>query len=206
MVSSSLCLVLCPLCVPHSSIHNGFSIRPALNEYTTSTENVTFVLQGAFSSVTSLNVWFTQFGWDGMQQTESTFFQQQKPITVTNGQFTVTVGVDQIWSITTLNSVQRANISTPPPSQPFPSQYSDNFEAYPVESEAQYFADQAGMQLLAFVVFCRLLIIQVMNRRVRDLRNQHILRQRHATSRSCLAHLLGRRFRAIFGHWKREME
>jgi len=32
----------------------------------------------------------------------------------------------------------------PPPDQPFPPMYSDNFDSYPIASEAQYFTDQSG--------------------------------------------------------------
>ncbi len=35
-------------------------------------------------------------------------------------------------------------IPASPPSQPFPVPYSDNFDTYPVSSEAAFFSDQAG--------------------------------------------------------------
>ncbi len=94
--------------------------------------------------MTSLYVWQTIFGWDGMTQINSSFFQQLTPIAVVNGQFTVTVNPDEMYTITTLNTGNKAAIPTPPASQPFPTEYSDNFEGYNVSSEAQYFADQAG--------------------------------------------------------------
>ena len=109
---------------------------------------MTFTLGGQWQSVSSLFVWYTAFGWDGMIQTNSTFFEQLTPIVVTNGQFTITVNPDEMYTITTLSTGTKATIPTPPASQPFPTEYSDNFESYNVSSEAQYFADQAGMLFL----------------------------------------------------------
>ena len=123
-----------------------FSIRPGFLEYPTKAETVTFVLQGPWASSQKLYVWHTQFGWEGMTQTNSTFFEQLSPIVPVNGQFTLTVNPDAMYTITTLNTGNKAMISTPVPSQPFPSVYSDNFDNYNVSSEAQYFADQAGVE------------------------------------------------------------
>lgn len=121
------------------------SIRPALNEYEVATEQVTFVLEGQWSQITTLYVWQTIFGWNGMEQTNSSFFVQLPSINVTGGQFTLTVSPDEMYTITTLGTGNRAEIPTSPASQPFPSVYSDDFESYNISSEAQYFADQAGM-------------------------------------------------------------
>ena len=108
------------------------SIRPQLNEFSTESETVTFVLDGAWAAITTLNVWYTRFGWDGMTQTNSTFFEHIDNITVVNGQFSLTVNPDELYSITTLGSPNKADISTPPASTPFPSSYADNFDSYPV--------------------------------------------------------------------------
>ena len=125
------------------------SIRPGLNEYETSFESVTFVLEGSWATTRKkLYVWQTQFGWDGMIQTNSSFFAQLTPIEPENGQFTINVNPDEMYTITTLNTGNKATIPTPVPSQPFPSIYTDNFNNYNVSSEAQYFADQAGLALV----------------------------------------------------------
>lgn len=34
---------------------------------------------------------------------------------------------------------------SPAPSKPFPTSYSDDFDSYAINSEANYFADQAGV-------------------------------------------------------------
>ena len=59
-------------------------------------ETVTFTLEAQWASTTSLYVWRSQFGWDGMQQTNSTFFEQLEPVTVVNGQFTLVVNPDEM--------------------------------------------------------------------------------------------------------------
>eukprot|EP00042_Codosiga_hollandica_P057702 m.858006 g.858006 ORF g.858006 m.858006 type:complete len:846 (-) comp59651_c0_seq6:65-2602(-) len=119
-------------------------IRPSIEEFDTESESVTFQLGGSWAGLTSLNVWYTRFGWDGMTQTNSTFFQQLAPVAVVDGAFTLVVNLDELITITTLSTASKAVIPTPPPSQPFPTYYTDNFDNYPLQSEAQYFADQAG--------------------------------------------------------------
>ena len=120
------------------------SIRPGLNQYDVEAETATFTLSGEWATTSQLYVWRTQFGWDGMQQTNSTFFEQQDPITVVNGQFTLTINPDELYTITTLSTGNKAELPTPPASQPFPTSYADDFESYAEYSEARYFADQAG--------------------------------------------------------------
>ena len=106
---------------------------------------MTFNLLGQWKQTTTLYVWKTVFGWNGMEQTNSTYFEQLAPIVVSNGQFTLTVNPDELYTITTLSTGNKADIPTPPASVPFPTTYSDDFESYNVSSEAQYFADQAGL-------------------------------------------------------------
>ena len=115
-----------------------------MHHYTVEAEIMTFSLLDQWQNTTTLYVWRTVFGWDGMTQTNSTFFESLGPISVANGQFSVTVNPDEMYTITTLSTGAKADIPTPPPSQPFPTVYADDFESYNISSEAQYFADQAG--------------------------------------------------------------
>ena len=120
------------------------SIRPPVDEFKTLTETATFYLQGPWAQTQLVYVWRTVFGWDGMIQTNSTFFEQLQPIHIQGGQFTLTINPDELFTVTTLSTGSKAPIPTPAPSQPFPATYADNFDHYNVSSEAQYFADQAG--------------------------------------------------------------
>ena len=122
------------------------SIRPPLNEYGTASENATFTLDGDWEGASLvLYIWRTVFLWDGMTQLNSTYFEQLTPLQVIGGSFNLTVNPDELYTITTLPSGNKASIPVPPASRPFPSVYSDDFEGYNVSSEAQYFADQAGL-------------------------------------------------------------
>ncbi len=88
---------------------------------------------------------YTSFGWDGMTQTNSTFFQNLPPIYPENGVFTITVNPDEMYTITTLTTGFKATIPASPEPQPFPTFYSDDFENYTISSEARYFTDQTGL-------------------------------------------------------------
>jgi galactosylceramidase len=121
------------------------SIRPPVEKYLVQAETMTFTLQEQWQDTTTLYVWRTAFGWDGMTQTNSTFFESLGPVSVVNGQFSLTVNPDELYTVTTLSTGNKASIPEPPPSQPFPTFYEDDFESYNISSEASYFADQAGM-------------------------------------------------------------
>jgi galactosylceramidase len=120
------------------------SIRPPTDKFTVEPEIVTFTLDKPWSELSQLYVWRTQFAWDGMTQLNSTFFEQLAPINIIDGSFTLSVNPDELYTLTTLSTGNRATIPPPPPNTPFPQHYSDNFDQYQVNSEAQYFADQAG--------------------------------------------------------------
>ena len=112
-----------------------------------------FELQGIFAVAPELFVWRTQFGWNGTQQTNSTFFEPLPSIVPRNHQFSIVVRPDEIVTITSLDFGPPPTINAAPPSEPFPSQYQDSFESYAVNSEANYFADQAGMYIEKCVLF-----------------------------------------------------
>ena len=52
----------------------------------------------------SLHMWVTQFGWDGMVQTNSSYFQQVQDVAVVGGVVTVQVPVDGLITLTTVQS------------------------------------------------------------------------------------------------------
>jgi glycyl-tRNA synthetase alpha subunit len=65
---------------------------------------VTLSLNGISPLPTSLHMWQTQFGWNGMEQTQSTFFQRMADVAVVGNTVTVTVPVDAIITLTTVET------------------------------------------------------------------------------------------------------
>jgi hypothetical protein len=80
-------------------------VTPAtpLPQYNTSAETVTITIGGGLAPA-SLHVWVTQLGWDGMAQTNSSYFQPAADLPVVNGAVTVQVPVDAIITLTTVAS------------------------------------------------------------------------------------------------------
>ncbi|XP_067656751.1 galactocerebrosidase-like isoform X2 [Haliotis asinina] len=65
-------------------------------------ENVTLQLQGSFASITSLNVWFTQLNINNLS--DSHVFEKQPPIPVIDGKINLNLGVNQVYTLTTLTT------------------------------------------------------------------------------------------------------
>jgi galactosylceramidase len=115
-------------------------VRPYLPTYDTSDETATFTLGGNLKSVTQLYLWHTH--WAHYPGDTTVEFQQMTPVPVVNGQFTLTVTVDSIYTLTTLNTGNKGSYPTPPVPTLFPASYTDDFEACPISSEAAYFAGE----------------------------------------------------------------
>ncbi len=62
---------------------------------------------------TSLHMWVTQFGWDGMVQTNSSYFQQVQDVAVVGGVVTVQVPVDGLITLTTVQSSTWGCLASP---------------------------------------------------------------------------------------------
>ncbi|XP_071793067.1 galactocerebrosidase-like isoform X3 [Asterias amurensis] len=122
---------------------HSLCVRPYLPPYDVAAQNVTFNLQGSFVKISTLNVWSSKLRFDGQQP--SSMFVKNKPIKVVKGSFTFTIGPDEIYTFTTSVMGRKGSYQAPPPSKPFPLPYSDNFDNYPLYSEASNFADQAGV-------------------------------------------------------------
>ncbi|XP_064604089.1 galactocerebrosidase-like isoform X2 [Liolophura sinensis] len=124
------------------SHNHSICIRPPLAKYDVSPQNATFKLSGSFAYVTSLNVWYTKIGFDG---NPSTFFKEMPQIDVVNGAVTLSLGVDEMYTLTTVSTGQKGTAPDPPPSEPFPLPYKDNFDNYEVNSEPYNLAQQVGV-------------------------------------------------------------
>uniref|UniRef100_A0AAY4AZD4 Galactocerebrosidase n=1 Tax=Denticeps clupeoides TaxID=299321 RepID=A0AAY4AZD4_9TELE len=101
-------------------------IRPVLPAYNISAQNATFRLKGSFAEITELQMWYSKFDY------------------VTEGFFTLSIGVDEVYTLTSVTTGQKGTYPDPPSSTPFPKSYYDDFDESPSFDEAPYFADQTG--------------------------------------------------------------
>ncbi|NWY54701.1 GALC Galactocerebrosidase, partial [Chionis minor] len=118
-------------------------IRPLLPHFSVTPQRATFYLKGSFCNVETLQVWHSRLDFESGN---SSLFQQLHPIKVWKGSFTLDLNTDEVYTLTTLKTGQKCGCPEPPPSQPFPSNYKDDFNIRnPPFSEAPNFADQTGV-------------------------------------------------------------
>lgn len=116
-------------------------IRPPLPPYSVIKQNVILQLAGSFASITSLNVWNSSLRFDGQ---ESPLFIKQDLVKVVNGSIYLTLNVDEVITLTTLDKGFKGHHPDPPPAKPFPLPFSENFDGFKEHEEASYFAQQLG--------------------------------------------------------------
>jgi len=118
-------------------------IRPALLPYIVQPQNITLSLGGSFINITQLNVWYSKLG------SNEVLFKNRgviKGTKVDGGyhQFNLTLGLDEVFTLTTLTSGQKGDAPVAPAPRPFPLPYEDNFDKYPEFSEPFMLTPQAG--------------------------------------------------------------
>ncbi|XP_012942715.1 galactocerebrosidase [Aplysia californica] len=116
-------------------------IRPALPKYSVAPQNVTIVLAGNFNNISQMNVWYSKLKFDG---SKSIMFQKQNPLKFKDGKAQVSLGLDEVITLTTLSAGQKGQYSDPPKPMPFPLPYKDNFESYSLYKEPANLAPQTG--------------------------------------------------------------
>jgi len=116
-------------------------IRPYLPEYRVSPQNITIVLTGNYKTISVLHMWYSKLGFNGA---ESKMFLKPQPLILTNGQVNLTLGVDEIITLTSMPNGQKGQYPEPPQPKSFPLPYTDDFEKYPVASEPFNLAPQVG--------------------------------------------------------------
>ncbi|CAH1784597.1 unnamed protein product, partial [Owenia fusiformis] len=116
-------------------------IRPALPAYDVAPQNVTINLKGSFGSITELNMWTSKIGFNGQA---SAMFKNMGKIKA-GSSFTVALDVDEIVTLTTVNTGMKGTYPDSPASKPFPTQYKDDFQSYPEFSEPFNIAPQIGV-------------------------------------------------------------
>ncbi|XP_063295997.1 galactocerebrosidase isoform X1 [Pelobates fuscus] len=123
--------------------NNSICIRPPLPPFNVSPQNATFYLEGSFHNLKTLQVWYSKLE---VNATKPVLFKQLSPLKVSNGAFTLELGINEVYTVTTLLTGQKGTYPQPPKSQPFPLKYKDDFNVRnPPFSEAPYFADQSGV-------------------------------------------------------------
>uniref|UniRef100_A0A8C5SGH7 Galactocerebrosidase n=1 Tax=Laticauda laticaudata TaxID=8630 RepID=A0A8C5SGH7_LATLA len=118
-------------------------IRPPLPSYVVSHQKAVFHLKGSFNKLKSLQMWYSKLDFS---TANSTLFQSFGAKNISEGILMLSLGLDEIYTLTTLTTGHKSSSLEPPPSQPFPSTYKDDFNIRnPPFSEAPYFADQTGV-------------------------------------------------------------
>ncbi|ESO86134.1 hypothetical protein LOTGIDRAFT_195251 [Lottia gigantea] len=104
--------------------HNmSVCIRPYLPPYTVQNQTVVIKLEGPLKIINKLSVWYSKLS----KEEPSSMLIQKTGILVTDGQFQMDLGIDEIWTLTTVTTGAKAK-REPPPSKPFPVPYFDDFE------------------------------------------------------------------------------
>lgn len=116
-------------------------IRPSLPPYKVSPQTITFVLGGKFTSITSMNVWYSKLSFNG---SDHTLFEKQKPLIFVDGNAELTIGVDEIYTLTTLNTGKKGSYPQPYKPLPFPIEIGDSFQWYKEFQEPFFLAPQVG--------------------------------------------------------------
>eukprot|EP00118_Oscarella_pearsei_P013831 m.114461 g.114461 ORF g.114461 m.114461 type:complete len:801 (+) comp37503_c0_seq6:569-2971(+) len=117
-------------------------IRPGLPEYNVSAQMAFFQLKGSLAGISKFSLWRTHHDFSG---NATMFFEKMNDIEVNNGQFSLELDVDSIWTLSTTSGQMKGNYDNVPAPAPFPLPYSDNFDSYSLNSEASNFADQSGV-------------------------------------------------------------
>lgn len=116
-------------------------IRPSLPPYDVKPQNITVTLKGSFATVSQLNVWSSKLYFNG---SASPMFQKLLPLVLKNGKGKLSLGLDEIYTLTTMSTGLKGSYPTPPSPKPYPLPYSDNFEALQISQEPLNLAPQVG--------------------------------------------------------------
>ncbi|XP_076128228.1 galactocerebrosidase-like [Alosa pseudoharengus] len=122
---------------------HSICVRPPLPPYKVFPQNATFHLKGSFATVSELQLWYSKFDF---ANSKSTLFKKLQTVKVFDGFFTLSLGVDEVYTLTTITTGQKGHYTDPPNSSPFPKKYLDDFDVRnPSFDEAPNFADQTGV-------------------------------------------------------------
>ncbi|XP_033731048.1 galactocerebrosidase-like isoform X1 [Pecten maximus] len=121
---------------------HSLCIRPALPAYNVIPQNVSLQLSGDLAKIQQLNVWYSKLAF-GKNKT-SVLFKKLSPLKVQDGKITLSVGLDEVYTLTSLTLGNKGSYPDPPASKPFPDTYVEDFEGYPLHAEPMDFTQQTG--------------------------------------------------------------
>nr|KAI8769927.1 galactocerebrosidase-like [Biomphalaria glabrata] len=124
------------------SREHSVCIRPFLPVYVVVPQNVTFQLAGSFANVDFLYVWRSKLRFAANENSVYFIFLALAP--VVNGSISLWLDVDEIYTLTTVNTGNHGKHPPPPDSAPFPLPFKEDFESYPLSAEPYILAPQQG--------------------------------------------------------------
>ena len=102
--------------------------------YTVKPQSATFTIRGPRKY--SLTMWSTKLSFDGQP---SSYFKRQEPIKIENGQFTLFLDVNSVYTLSTVQTASKGHYPDSPQNRPFPLPHNETFYKYSEYSEAAYF-------------------------------------------------------------------
>ncbi|KAL8570404.1 hypothetical protein ACOMHN_035822 [Nucella lapillus] len=116
-------------------------IRPALPKYDVEPQKMRIKLGGSFGNIPQMNRWYSKLGF----KTQPTImFQSQEPLKFKNGMASLDLGLDEVYTLTTLTRGHKGQYAAPPSSKPFPLPYQDDFENYAISEAPNDLVQQTG--------------------------------------------------------------
>uniref|UniRef100_A0A0B7AM96 galactosylceramidase n=1 Tax=Arion vulgaris TaxID=1028688 RepID=A0A0B7AM96_9EUPU len=134
--NSDLTIIIETLTHDHS-----ICIRPPLPAYSVTPQNVTITLNGHLAGISQLYVWYSKLNYNG---DASSMFNSLSPLKVVNNSVQLSLGLDEVYTLTTLPGGLKGSYPAPPPAGQFPLPYSENFEGYQLHEEPYNLAQQTG--------------------------------------------------------------
>lgn len=120
---------------------HSICVRPKLPPYDVSPQTITIALKGNFRKFTKLNVWHSKLLFNG---SDSQMFIKEDPLVFEDGLAQLSLDVDEVYTLTTLNTGEKGAHPKPSDPAPFPNYINDDFSTYEEYQEPFYLAPQIG--------------------------------------------------------------
>jgi len=136
----------CCIYIPRSRYDHAACIRPHLPKFlaNVSAEEVTFILDASVAGpdLTELTCFKSNF----QSGPGSPMFEEQPPVRVVNGSFTLLVKPGDYFSVSTVKTARKGTFADVPRSQPrFPLPLRDDFDTAATSSQPKYWSNELGV-------------------------------------------------------------